>query len=218
MEQKSGNYLLVNLDEVIDQIKDPSPDNTNKQSIYLLNIKPLALDKRLLPDLLQQLQNISATEADGQSNIDNLLLNIKSSELIHQLINDVNRENEASFSAEARGDLLSDQYANFMAAVDNVLKDMYASTELKVKDLAKKLAISERQFNRKLKVIMDMTPTEYIRFYRLKKSKSLLLEGQRINTVAFAVGFSSLSYFCRCFKIEFGLSPSEFIYQAKRMG
>lgn len=55
-----------------------------------------------------------------------------------------------------------------------------------------------------------MTPTEYLRRFRLEKAKLLLAEGKTANIASFEVGFASHSYFGRCFKAQFGVSPREF--------
>ena len=58
--------------------------------------------------------------------------------------------------------------------------------------------------------------TEFIRMIRLKKSIELLSMNQyNISEVSYMVGFNSISYFNRCFKQQFGLTPSEFINKGK---
>ena len=54
------------------------------------------------------------------------------------------------------------------------------------------------------------------RFIRLKRAVKMLEENQApITHVAFEVGFGNLSYFTKCFKEEFGISPSEYSKQYK---
>ena len=61
-----------------------------------------------------------------------------------------------------------------------------------------------------LKSILDMTPAEYLRRFRLEKAKLLLAEGKSVNYTAFEVGFSSQSYFGQCFKAQFDCTPTEY--------
>lgn len=82
--------------------------------------------------------------------------------------------------------------------------------QLKVAEIAKSLAMTERQLYRKLKGVINVTPSEYLKNYRLDKALSLLKSGEPVGNIAFDVGFSSHSYFSRCFKAKFGKSPSEF--------
>jgi signal transduction histidine kinase/CheY-like chemotaxis protein len=75
---------------------------------------------------------------------------------------------------------------------------------------AGKLAISERQLNRKLSALVDYNFNELLRRFRLEKAKKLIKAGEQIGNVCYEVGFTSPSYFSRCFKAEFGCSPREF--------
>ena len=69
--------------------------------------------------------------------------------------------------------------------------------------------MSSRQLQRKLKAMLDTAPAAYLRDYRLKVAKRQLTEGRAVKDVAFGTGFSSVSYFGKCFKSRFGLMPSE---------
>ena len=54
-------------------------------------------------------------------------------------------------------------------------------------------------------------PTKYIQQYRVDKSKELLVNTElSIDEVAVAVGFANASYFCKVFKSEKGVSPTEY--------
>ena len=69
--------------------------------------------------------------------------------------------------------------------------------------------MSERQLQRKLKALMNYTPREYLRNYRLQEGAKMLRAGASVAEAAYAVGFLSLSYFAKCFKAQFGASPSD---------
>ena len=57
-----------------------------------------------------------------------------------------------------------------------------------------------------------MTPNEYIRVERLKRAAQLMKEGKdRVTEVCYAVGFSSPSYFAKCFQKQFGVLPKDFV-------
>lgn len=73
------------------------------------------------------------------------------------------------------------------------------------------VGLSPRQLQRKLKSITDLTPSAFIRRMRLERGAQLVKQDYgTISEIAYEVGFSSPSYFSRCFKDEFGTSPSEF--------
>ncbi|MCJ8270045.1 MAG: ATP-binding protein, partial [Psychrosphaera sp.] len=102
------------------------------------------------------------------------------------------------------------EHEKFLTALDNILEGAHSDMELRVGSLADGLNISERQLFRKLKSTVDMSPTEYLRNFRLLKAAGLLRLGQKSTVVALEVGFSSASYFTKCFRAQFGVAPSEF--------
>lgn len=80
-----------------------------------------------------------------------------------------------------------------------------------VETLCQEICVSERQLQRKLKAITNKSPIQVISSVRLHRAKELLLNSEdNIAEIAFQTGFSSPSYFSKCFKREFGLNPSRF--------
>ncbi|WP_144391820.1 hybrid sensor histidine kinase/response regulator transcription factor [Pleionea sediminis] len=104
----------------------------------------------------------------------------------------------------------SDKELNFINQVEKVIEQHYANEDFSAKDLYSSVAMSERQLQRKLKAIAGVTPAEFIRAYRLKRSTLLLKKGMPVNQVSEAVGFSSPTYFTNCFKAQYSIKPSEF--------
>lgn len=80
-----------------------------------------------------------------------------------------------------------------------------------VQELASELGLSARQLQRRLRDTMDRSPVEFIRTLRLQRAAQLLeAEYGNVSEVAYSVGFTSLSYFAKCFREQFGVSPSEY--------
>lgn len=78
--------------------------------------------------------------------------------------------------------------------------------------LAEQLNMSRSSLFLKVKALLDTTPNEMIRMVRLNKAVALLKDGNhRVNEVCYMVGFSSPSYFSKCFQKEFGVKPAEYI-------
>lgn len=104
----------------------------------------------------------------------------------------------------------SDQ--EFLAQLNKEIDKHISESNFSIELLADRLLISRSNLQRKLKSICGFTPGEYLKTYRLKKAAVLLLESKLlINEVAYEVGFSSSSYFTKCFVKQFGMLPKEFI-------
>jgi AraC-like DNA-binding protein len=79
-----------------------------------------------------------------------------------------------------------------------------------VDQLSRKVYLSQSQLKRKLNALAGISPNHFIRFIRLSKAKTLLLNPERsIISIAFDCGFSDPGYFARVFKQNFGLRPQE---------
>jgi len=104
---------------------------------------------------------------------------------------------------------------SFINRLNEEIDKNISDSDFSIESLTDRLFISRSNFQRKLKSICGYTPGEYLRTYRLKKATLLLLENRlRINEVAYEVGFSSASYFTKCFVKQFGILPKDFIKHA----
>ena len=94
-----------------------------------------------------------------------------------------------------------------IAKVETHLSDDSYSVE----QLASDLCISRMTFYRKIQSATGQKPTEFIRTIRLRRAAELLREGRlTVTEVSYATGFSSVSYFSRCFRSMFGVPPTQF--------
>ena len=98
----------------------------------------------------------------------------------------------------------------FFDKLNGVLETHYADEDLDIALVASEMAMSQRQMSRKIRSLLDLTPTEYVRNFRLKKAIVLLAEGMLPSVVAYQVGFTSHSYFGRCFKAQYDCLPSSY--------
>ena len=86
-----------------------------------------------------------------------------------------------------------------------------------VEDLCREMAMSRVYFYKKILSLTDKTPSEFIRFIRLKRAADLLRKSQLfVNEVAYQVGFNDPKYFRKYFKDEFGMSPNEYKKQFEK--
>lgn len=83
--------------------------------------------------------------------------------------------------------------------------------EYSVEQLSGDLCMSRMTFYRKIQSTTGQKPTEFIRTIRLRRAAELLREGRMtVTEVSDATGFSSVSYFSRCFRALFGVPPLQF--------
>lgn len=141
----------------------------------------------------------------------NLLLNRK---LIRELygkgsnvnLKDKSQSNRVGQSAHRPNDVESDFYSRFVELVSERIAD----SDLQISEIAAQMGLGQSQFTRKIKALTNYTPVELIRNIRLQKAKTLLLSTEKnISEIAYAVGFTSLAYFSKCYKEAFGCSPTE---------
>ncbi|WNC69690.1 response regulator [Thalassotalea nanhaiensis] len=98
----------------------------------------------------------------------------------------------------------------FLQKLEATVAKMYMEIDLGIDQLANELAMSERQLQRKIKVLLGTTPNNFIKEFRLAKAQELLKNGTQIGIVALDVGFSSQTYFGRCFKESFNCTPKQY--------
>ena len=109
---------------------------------------------------------------------------------------------------EADEEIPSDVDAQFVEKFKAAVRAKLGKTELNVEELGADLGMSRVQLYRKVKALTGLSPVELIRMTRLKRAELLLRQGGKtVSEVAYEVGFSSPSYFSKCFRDYFGCSP-----------
>lgn len=99
----------------------------------------------------------------------------------------------------------------FLERAMKVLEENMEDCDFTVDLFQREMAMSRMQLHRKLKALISCSASEFIRVQRLKRaSKILETKGINVSEAAFKSGFNSLSYFSKCFKEQYGLSPSEY--------
>lgn len=105
----------------------------------------------------------------------------------------------------------------FLEKIIKYVEDNITSAELSVEDLADHLLMSPGHVWRKVKALTGTTTNEFVRNLRLKKAITLMNETNlNISEIAYKVGFSSPAYFAKCFKDQYGKSPSAFVTTKKK--
>lgn len=117
--------------------------------------------------------------------------------------------NNAEEDAELAGRDISRDSA-FIQKFTQLVESKMDNPDLSVEDLSSDLCMSRVQLYRRVKTLTGKSPVEMIRQMRLAKADKLLSETSlNVSEVAYKVGFSSASYFTKCYKDYFNKSPRE---------
>jgi len=100
----------------------------------------------------------------------------------------------------------------FLTKMLHIIEEHLSDSQFDVLVLGDKLGLSKSTLYRKMKVLLNLSPSEFIKNIRLKHACQMMDQDKSISVseVAFATGFSDPRYFATCFKAEFGLTPSEY--------
>lgn len=99
----------------------------------------------------------------------------------------------------------------FYEMIEKILEENYANSEFSVDKFAELANVKRTIFYKKLKGITGLSPNELIKMKRLKKAAEMLLIGElTVSEISYKVGFEDPFYFSKCFKAQFGCSPSKY--------
>lgn len=100
----------------------------------------------------------------------------------------------------------------FMERFLKLIEESYADPDFSIEKGSEKLGLSRVHLYRKVKELAGVTPTDFLRNYRLKKAAALLRKKMgNVNEVAYATGFGSPAYFSKCFKAVYSITPTEYL-------
>lgn len=103
------------------------------------------------------------------------------------------------------------EHHRFLTSLVEIIENHLDDPELNPELLEQKLAMSKMQLYRKLKMMGNMTPTEFIRYIRLKNAAKLLATTQlTVSEIFYRTGFNNQSYFFREFKKLYHCAPNEY--------
>lgn len=115
------------------------------------------------------------------------------------------------FSLESLGIETTSVDERFMQKIYDVLMQNISDPEFNIDKFSKEVGMSKANLYRKIKTNTNFSPNEFIRNYRLEAGAKMLKEtDMTVSEVYVAVGFNSLPYFSNCFKVQYGISPTEF--------
>lgn len=135
---------------------------------------------------------------------------------IHSLLD--NRKRIKDFLSESQptetetdnAKAVSDIDKDFILQFKQIVQEQIADNNLSVETIGGQMGLSRVQLYRKVKSLTNYSPVELIRIIRLKKAQMLLSTEKKLTVaeVSYRVGFSSPSYFTKCYKEYFNESPT----------
>ena len=106
---------------------------------------------------------------------------------------------------------LTETEEKFLTSLMDYAEDNWINTDLKIDDFSKALGCSISQLYRKMTSLTGKSANTFITEYRLNEALNLLNKNAgNISEIAFQTGFSSPSYFSKCFKKKYGRLPYEY--------
>jgi signal transduction histidine kinase/CheY-like chemotaxis protein len=100
-------------------------------------------------------------------------------------------------------------------AVDIIEKNI-SDPDFDIETFSSEVGVSRMQLYRKLEALTNMTVKEFIRDIRIKRAAQLLEQNKiTVSEVIYHVGFRDMAYFRKCFREQYGASPSEYAAKFK---
>ena len=98
----------------------------------------------------------------------------------------------------------------FILRFKAIVEEKMADSNLSVEDIGAEMNLSRVQLYRKVKALTGCSPVDLLRKARLSEAQRLLVESDlSVSEIAYKVGFTSPSYFTKCFKEEYGKVPGD---------
>ena len=117
-----------------------------------------------------------------------------------------------NFINDTKKTLLEEQEQAFIDMFESYIRDHIADSSLNIDSVSIYMGLSKAQLYRKIKSLTNYSPNELIKIIRLKFAKDLLsISNKSISEIAYESGFSSPSYFTKCFREFYNEIPSEYI-------
>ncbi len=98
----------------------------------------------------------------------------------------------------------------FVTQLRKIIQENLGNSEFNVERIGDEIGLSRVQLYRKVKALTGHSPVEMLRKARLMRARHLLRTTEKsVSEVAYSVGFSTPSYFSKCYKDEFGENPKK---------
>lgn len=107
---------------------------------------------------------------------------------------------------------------NYLTLLMNKTETVWNDTSFNVDELCRILGMSKSQLNRRTKQVTGKTPNNLIKDIRLIRALKMIKKQKgNITEIAYETGFNSPAYFSKCFQERYGVLPSNYVKQKKKL-
>ncbi len=204
--QHTGHGLIVSFSSAGDAVAcalEILPDlSAEDRSLTGLKIaitagEPVAKSEKLFGDAIQQAKSL-CTIAGSEVAVSSWVKDLLSADFLQKVQNKVMT--------------LSPVDETFMQSLFTTLEENWQATNFDATEFCQAMAMSKSRLYRKTMALWGVPPNVLLRDFRLNKARELLKrQSGNITQTTFESGFSSPSYFTKCFKKKFGLLPAMYL-------
>jgi signal transduction histidine kinase/DNA-binding response OmpR family regulator/ligand-binding sensor domain-containing protein len=109
---------------------------------------------------------------------------------------------------------IQSQEEQFMKHLIELMNTNIDNYELNIDFLASEIGMSRTVFFNKLKSLTGFSPVEFVREMRIERAADYIRNSSyTVSEISYRVGIEDPRYFSRCFKLKFGMTPSEYRQQ-----
>ena len=172
-----------------------------------------------IPVILLTVEDSDSSREQGyECGADSYLEKPISLNILHTRIQNILRMREKarikyqkSFSAEPGELITTSMDEQFLKKTLEVVEKNIDNPDFDNDSFCRELGVSNTQLYKKLKSLLGLSASEFIKDIRLKRAAQLLkMNGKNISEVAYMCGFGDPKYFSKCFKKQFGVNPKRF--------
>jgi AraC-like DNA-binding protein len=107
-----------------------------------------------------------------------------------------------------------DEGDEFIDRLHRIIRQNIPNSDFNIDDMAAEMGVSRSAFYKKVKGTTGFAPVDLIKEFRLSHAAELLqTTNLNITEIAYRSGFKDASYFGKCFRKRYGMSPREYINQ-----
>ncbi|MCW5516244.1 nickel-binding protein [Muriicola sp. Z0-33] len=159
---------------------------------------PVEKSKDLFGDTIKMARNLGGIGAENQI-------------VLASIIKEIYKEDGDNSHLKDSFKWVSPSDEKFLQLLFDTLDECWQNPDIEISHLCETMSMSKSKLYRKSTEITAFSPNELLREYRLLKALELLKTDRNISQTAFDCGFSSPSYFTKCFQQRFALQPMEYL-------